>query len=48
MLSATFPDAELEADNGFYRDRLDERLRLICRRALDVDRAEESEVVGPQ
>jgi hypothetical protein len=33
-LKATFPGIDLRSDNGRFRDQLDERLRLICRRAL--------------
>jgi hypothetical protein len=35
VLTATF-DAPLEADNGFYRDRLSDRLDLIVRRATSA------------
>jgi hypothetical protein len=34
-LRSSFPDIELEADNGLYRDNLDRRLDLIVDLALE-------------
>ncbi|WP_421119726.1 hypothetical protein ACE2AJ_20630 [Aquihabitans daechungensis] len=30
----TFPSVEIQSDNGFYRDQVDERLRRMAARAL--------------
>ncbi len=33
-LVLTFPNVELQSDNGFYRDNVDERLRRMAAKAL--------------
>lgn len=33
-LLETFPNVELQSDNGFYRDNVEERLRRMAARAL--------------